>query len=51
VGAPIAVEKTIHPSQEDIDDLHQKYVNKLIELFYTHRDKYAGDQKQDILIV
>jgi hypothetical protein len=49
VGAPIHVEKISEPSQEDIDILHRKYVDALLELFYAHRDKYADANAQLII--
>jgi len=50
VGAPIPVKKIANPSQQDIDDLHKTYVDTLVNLFHEHRDKYAGDNSQTIVI-
>jgi 1-acyl-sn-glycerol-3-phosphate acyltransferase len=41
VGAPIEVVKSVKPTQEQIDSLHQKYVTALKDLFYTNREKYG----------
>jgi len=44
------VKKIANPSQQDIDDLHKTYVDTLVNLFHEHRDKYAGDNSQTIVI-
>eukprot|EP00071_Canis_lupus_P029827 XP_022263384.1 2-acylglycerol O-acyltransferase 2 isoform X1 [Canis lupus familiaris] len=40
VGKPIEVQKTLCPSKEEVDKLHQRYVKELCELFETHKLKY-----------
>ncbi len=50
VGAPIHVEQTSTPTQEDIDGLHAKYVTALEELYATYNPKY-GDPKVKLVIV
>ena len=44
VGKPIPVEKIANPTQEDIDDLHQVYVDALNQLFDTHKMNYGIDK-------
>ena len=39
VGKSIEVQKTLHPSQEEVDRLHQCYVKKLEDLFEAHKFK------------
>lgn len=51
VGTPIDVEKVSQPTQEQIDILHQTYVDALVDLFYAHREKYALDPSHVIRIV
>lgn len=51
VGAPINVELVAKPTQQDIDDLHRKYVDAVEELFYKHRDKYALGANHVLVIV
>lgn len=46
VGAPIPVEKNPNPTPEEVNALHEKYVDELTTLFYTHRDKYADPNLQ-----
>ncbi|XP_066476990.1 2-acylglycerol O-acyltransferase 2 [Tiliqua scincoides] len=40
VGKPIQVEKKCNPSQEEVDDLHRKYMEELCALFEEHKLKY-----------
>ncbi|XP_070346775.1 2-acylglycerol O-acyltransferase 2 isoform X4 [Equus asinus] len=40
VGKPIAVQKTLNPSQEEVDQLHQRYIKELCDLFEAHKLKY-----------
>ena len=50
VGSPIHLEKVENPTQEEIDAIHKKYVDSLVKLFYTYRDKYA-DPKAELTIL
>uniref|UniRef100_A0A452U205 Acyltransferase n=1 Tax=Ursus maritimus TaxID=29073 RepID=A0A452U205_URSMA len=40
VGKPIEVQKTPDPSQEEVDELHQRYMKELSDLFEAHKLKY-----------
>uniref|UniRef100_A0A674I032 Acyltransferase n=1 Tax=Terrapene triunguis TaxID=2587831 RepID=A0A674I032_9SAUR len=40
VGKPIKVEKKHNPSQEEVDRLHQTYIEELCKLFEAHKTKY-----------
>jgi 2-acylglycerol O-acyltransferase 2 len=51
VGTPIPVEKVDHPSQEDIDTYHAKYVEALLALYEKYKDKYDTDRKQELRII
>ncbi|KAK3583647.1 hypothetical protein CHS0354_021384 [Potamilus streckersoni] len=51
VGKPIEVEKKSKPSQEDIDDLHKKYVAALIDLFEKHKIECGVDESQHLNFV
>ncbi|VDO97753.1 unnamed protein product [Heligmosomoides polygyrus] len=50
VGAPIPVEKNPNPSQEQIDKLHELYVEKLNELFETHKKQFGVPEDAKLLI-
>ena len=39
VGKPIEVQKTTHPSQEEVDRFHQCYMKELENLFEAHKLK------------
>ncbi|OWK17732.1 hypothetical protein Celaphus_00009250 [Cervus elaphus hippelaphus] len=48
VGKPIEVPKTPHPSQEEVDRLHQHYMKELSNLFETHKLKYNIPKDQHL---
>ena len=43
VGEPIRVEKAANPSQKDVDDLHQKYLWQLTDLFDKFNPIYGRE--------
>ena len=45
VGTPIPVEKNENPSQKEIDDLHEKYMNALATLFDTYKVEHGYGDK------
>ncbi len=51
VGAPIPVKKTAVPTQRDIDDLHEKYTEALIDLFENHKEENGIDKRRHLNIV
>ena len=50
VGKPIEVQKTPHPSQEEVDRLHQRYMQELENLFEAHKLKYNIPRDQHLEI-
>ncbi|KFP27247.1 2-acylglycerol O-acyltransferase 2, partial [Colius striatus] len=40
VGKPIPVQKKYKPSEEEVDRVHQKYLDELCKLFEEHKAKY-----------
>jgi hypothetical protein len=50
VGNPIAVELNENPSDKDIDDLHQKYIDGLMKLYNDYKDIYHKDRKRDLTL-
>nr|XP_004656320.2 2-acylglycerol O-acyltransferase 2 [Jaculus jaculus] len=40
VGKPIEVKQTSMPTEEEVDRLHQRYINELCNLFETHKLKF-----------
>ena len=50
VGKPIEVQKTLHPSQKEVDRLHQRYMKELENLFEAHKLKYKVPRDQHLEI-
>ena len=50
IGKPILVEKNEHPSEDEINKLHAKYVQELINLFEEHKDKYLIENDIKLVI-
>ncbi|XP_006882985.1 PREDICTED: 2-acylglycerol O-acyltransferase 2 [Elephantulus edwardii] len=50
VGKPIEVQKTLMPSQEEVDNLHQCYIKELCNLFETHKHKFNVPANQHLEI-
>ncbi|CAB3398361.1 unnamed protein product [Caenorhabditis bovis] len=44
VGAPLEVTKSTNPTQEEIDELHRKYMKALSELFDEHKLRFGVDE-------
>ncbi|XP_017462598.1 PREDICTED: 2-acylglycerol O-acyltransferase 2-like, partial [Rhagoletis zephyria] len=42
VGKPIDTEATPNPTQEQIDALHQTYIDAVVQLFEENKDKYGA---------
>ncbi|XP_041524346.1 2-acylglycerol O-acyltransferase 2 isoform X2 [Microtus oregoni] len=40
VGKPIQVPKTLQPSEREVNQLHQRYINELCKLFEEHKLKF-----------
>ncbi|XP_022098754.1 2-acylglycerol O-acyltransferase 1-like isoform X2 [Acanthaster planci] len=51
VGKPIAVEKSPVPTQEEIDQVHQKYIDALRELFEENKTKYGVESHEKLIII
>lgn len=39
VGKPIHVNKVINPTPEEVEEVHVKFTNALIELFETNKER------------
>jgi hypothetical protein len=51
VGEPIHVIMCESPTKEQISELHQRYVSKLIKLFEEHKAKYSKDPNACLEII
>ena len=50
MGSPIPVEKMENPSEQEINDLHSKYKEKLKELFDNYRDVCGVPRDTELVI-
>ena len=50
MGAPIDVPRITNPTREDIENLHEKYVTALRELYDKYRYKYSHYPDTDLVI-
>jgi len=50
VGKPIRVEKIENPTDEQLQEMHQKYIDALIALFEEHKQKYGVPAEAKLVI-
>uniref|UniRef100_A0A8R1Y1M8 Acyltransferase n=1 Tax=Onchocerca volvulus TaxID=6282 RepID=A0A8R1Y1M8_ONCVO len=50
IGAPIPVIKKENPTKEEIDRLHELYINALTELFETYKIKFGVPKNASLII-
>ena len=50
VGKPVDVQKNENPTKEDVQDLQDRYVTALKELFEEYRGKYEPSQTVGLVI-
>lgn len=50
VGSPIPVQKTSNPTSEQIEELHKKYTDALIEMFETNKANFGVSPEQQLII-
>lgn len=51
VGAPIVTEKRENPTKAEVDELHAKFCQELINLFETHKTKYLENAENLKLVL
>ncbi|TPX60658.1 hypothetical protein CcCBS67573_g08980 [Chytriomyces confervae] len=51
IGAPIHVEQTSQPTDEQIDALHKRYIKELTELYETYKDDFFQDRVSEMRLV
>ncbi|KAM4869600.1 2-acylglycerol O-acyltransferase 1 [Urocitellus parryii] len=49
VGRPIPVQQTLHPTPEQIEELHQTYMEELRKLFEEHKGKYGIPEHETLI--
>lgn len=50
LGAPIPVQKVLEPTQEQVDELHSKYMAALTDLFEEHKTKFGVAEDNKLII-
>lgn len=50
VGAPIDVMKNQSPTDNEIDELHKKFIENLRKLFDDHKKELTGDDKIQLIL-
>ncbi|XP_067889181.1 2-acylglycerol O-acyltransferase 2 [Heterodontus francisci] len=51
VGKPIDVEKKENPTEEEINEVHQKYIEELGKLFEEHKTKYKVPEDKHLTFI
>jgi 2-acylglycerol O-acyltransferase 2 len=51
VGRPIRVAQTAKPDQEEIDRVHELYIQELERIWETWKDDFAPNRKEELQIV
>lgn len=51
VGRPIRVMQSAQPGQEEIDRVHEEYIQELETIWHTWKDTFAKDRKEELSIV
>ena len=50
VGKPIDVERVVEPTKEQVDELHERYMTALVELFEAHKLEYGAEESAQLVI-
>jgi hypothetical protein len=48
VGPPLPVELVENPTEEQVNQLHQKYLNHVMALYEEHKDQFFKDRVRDL---
>jgi len=51
VGSPLEVSRAVSPTEDQIDQVHQQYIDHLVSLFESHKSNYGISQEQHLNIV
>jgi 1-acyl-sn-glycerol-3-phosphate acyltransferase len=51
IGKPILVEKSEEPTQKEIDELHEKFLEELTKLFDEHKVNYPQEKEKKIVFL
>lgn len=51
VGAPIEANQNHTPTNKEIDELHEKFIEALVKLFEDHKAKYLNNADEIKLVI
>ena len=51
VGRPIRVVQSPHPDQEEIDRVHERYIQELERIWETWKDDFAPNRKEELQVL
>ena len=51
VGSPLEIAQVVNPTEDQVDDIHQQYIDHLVLLFETHKSDYGISQEQHLSII
>lgn len=51
VGEPIHVTKCENPTEEQVDEYHQQYMDSLIKLYNEHKNKIPGYENRELTVL
>lgn len=50
VGAPIPVTKTLNYTTDDVDRLHEQYMNSLIHLYKENKERFGSSDRELVIV-
>lgn len=51
VGTPMAVERNLEPTDDEVNAVHSEFTRRLTELFESQKAKYLKDYKNKTLVI
>jgi hypothetical protein len=51
VGTPIRIERVQNPTQEQVDALHEKFIDEIYKLFERHKIHFKNEKNKKIVLV
>jgi len=51
VGSPLEVDKVVSPTEDEVDQVHQQYMDHLVSLFEAHKSDHGISQEQHLTII
>ena len=51
VGSPLEVARVVDPTEDDVSEVHQRYISHLVSLFEAHKTNHGISPEQHLNIV